>query len=183
MEIWQLAVLFAILAVVAWWLSMTAGRIDRVHIRKDDALNSLRLQLAWRASATSQLVSSGLLDPVSADILANEIERVSHASTRSLSEYLEAESEFTDALCRVFDEAEEVRELADSTRSALLISELASVCRRVQLARRFHNDAVGAAQLLRRRTVVRWLRLAGHTPWPSAIGLADEVPSGLEQFA
>ena len=55
MEIWQLAVLFAILAVVVWWLSMTAGRIDRVHIRKDDALNSLRLQLAWRASAIAWL--------------------------------------------------------------------------------------------------------------------------------
>lgn len=183
MELWQLVIAFASLAAVVWWLSMTAGRIDRVHIRKDEALHSLRLQLAWRASAASQLVGSGLLDPVSCDIIANEIERVSRAAMGSLEDYLAAESEFTDALARVFDDVEEVRELAGSTYATALISELAAVCRRVQLARRFHNDAVGAAQLLRRRPVVRWLRLAGRTAWPQALDLADEVPSGLEQFA
>lgn len=182
METWQWLFAVAIIATVIWWLSMTAGRIDRVHIRMDDALQSLRLQLAWRASAVSQLVGSGTLDPVSANVLAAEIEAISAATTRSLDEYLSAEGELTEALCSVFDDPVEVKEFVDSTHSLELLSDLAAVCRRVQLARRFHNDAVGAAQLLRRRPVVRWLRLAGHTPWPRSVDLADDVPEGLEQF-
>ena len=183
MTTWQLALLFAAVLLIGWWLSVTAGRIDRVHIRKDEALTALRLQLAWRASAVAKLLSAGVLDPVSREVLAEEIESVSAASQRSLSEYLAAESELTEALCNVFDDADEVSELAQSTHIAALFADLAAACRRVELARRFHNDAVGALQLLRKRSVVRWFRLAGRTPWPVSLDLSDRVPGGLERFA
>lgn len=180
---WQLALLFGFLSVFAWWLSMLAGRIDRVHIRKDEALTALRLQLAWRASAVAKVLTAGLLDPISREVLLAQLESVSTAAQRSLSEYLAAESELTEALCQVFDDSEEVVDLADSTHSAALLQELAASCRRVELARRFHNDAVGSAQLLRRRGVVKWFRLAGHTPWPTSLDLSDRLPQGLEQFS
>lgn len=177
---WVLAVLAA--ALFAWWLSMIAGRLDRIHIRRDEALVALRLQLAWRTSAVAKLLTGGVLDPLSAQVLRAEVENVTAAVDRSLIEYLAAEGEMTQVLCQVFDDAEEVNAIAETDQARAVFADLAAACRRVELARRFHNDAVGAAQLLRGRRVVRWFRLAGHTPLPVAVDLADQVPPGLEQF-
>jgi hypothetical protein len=45
--------------------------------------------------------------------------------------------------------------------------------RRVQLARRFHNDVVVSTRDLRHRRLVTWFRLAGHAPMPTTIELED----------
>jgi hypothetical protein len=47
------------------------------------------------------------------------------------------------------------------------------------MARRFHNDAVGAARRLREHRKVRWFRLAGHAPFPMAFEMDDEPPAAL----
>jgi hypothetical protein len=47
------------------------------------------------------------------------------------------------------------------------------------MARRFHNDAVRAARAVRDHRVVRWLRLAGHAPFPLAFEMDDEPPAAL----
>jgi hypothetical protein len=52
-------------------------------------------------------------------------------------------------------------------------TELGTATRRVQLARRFHNDIVGSARDLRRRRIVTWFHLAGHAPMPTTIELED----------
>jgi len=62
-----------------------------------------------------------------------------------------------------------------------LAQELASACLRVQLARRFLNDAVGGARVVRRKWVVRALRLAGHAPWPPTFEIDDTPPATLVQ--
>ena len=179
----QLLAVILLVAFCIWYLSLLAGRLDRIHIRKDEALVSLKLQLAWRASAVAKLLTAKVLDPVSADLLADQIQQVTHAVERSLAEYLAAESGLTSTLCQVFDDPEDVAEFSEFEYASSIFTELAAACRRVELARRFHNDAVGAAQLLRRRFLVRWLRLAGHTDWPVALDMNDAVPSGLSQFA
>ena len=179
----QLIIAFLVIAFLVWRFSSIAGRLDRVHIRRDQAAISLELQLARRASSVSKLLVLNLLDPVSSNVLAEEVERVTTAAERSQSEYIHAESEFTKALVAVFDDAEAVAELAAATDTRSILSDLAQACRRVQLARRFHNDAVGAAQLLHRRKVVRWFRLAGHTDVPTSLDMDDSVPVGLEIFA
>lgn len=183
MTTWEWLLLVVALALLAWWLSMVAGRLDRVHIRRDEALTALRLQLAWRTSAVAKLLNSGALDPLSAEVLRVEVENVSRAATGELADYLAAESEMTSALCQVFDDPAEVRDLAGNGSGEHPFGELAAACRRVELARRFHNDAVGAAQLLRQRGVVRWFRLAGHTPLPQSLDMDDRVPAGLEQLS
>ena len=179
----QIILIFLVIAFLVWRFSSIAGRLDRVHVRLDQAATSLELQLARRASAVSKLLVLNLLDPVSSNVLAEEVESVTTAAERSLSEYIWAESEFTQALVAVFDDEEAVQELANATDTRKILSDLAQACRRVQLARRFHNDAVGAAQLLHRRKVVRWFKLAGHTEVPSALDMDDSVPIGLEIFA
>ena len=60
-----------------------------------------------------------------------------------------------------------------------LLSELAVACRRVELARRFHNDVVRSALQLRRKRVVRWFRLAGYTSMPTTADFDDTPPAGL----
>ena len=49
------------------------------------------------------------------------------------------------------------------------------------MARRFHNDAVIDVRRVRRKTVVRVFRLAGHAELPATIEFDDELPraSGL----
>jgi hypothetical protein len=177
----QLFIAFLALALLLWKLSAIAGRLDRVHIRRDQALTSLRLQLAWRTSSVAKLLTTKSLDPVSANILMHEITAVSSAAERSLLQYMAAESELTRALSVVFEDADDVQELISiSPDIEPVLRDLAHACRRVELARRFHNDAVGAAQLLHKRKIVRYFRLAGHTELPSAIDVDDTVPAGLE---
>ena len=55
------------------------------------------------------------------------------------------------------------------------------VALRVQLARRFHNDAVKDVQRVRRKTVVRWFRLAGHAELPATIEFDDELPPAVRE--
>ena len=50
---------------------------------------------------------------------------------------------------------------------------------RVQLGRRFHNDAVTDVRRVRRKWVVRVFRLAGHAAMPRTVEFADELPPGL----
>ena len=50
---------------------------------------------------------------------------------------------------------------------------------RVQLARRFHNDAVNDVRRVRRKGAVRGFRLAGHAELPESIDFDDELPPGL----
>jgi len=179
----QMVGLFFATALTIWWFSSVAGRLDRVHIRRDQAFSSLELQLARRTASVTRVLTLGLLDPVSANVLARQVEFVTVAADRSAMEHFAAESELTRALAAIFDDPDDMVEFTETTESAFFFSELAQSCRRVQLARRFHNDAVGAAQLLRRRSVVRWFRLAGRTEMPVAIDLDDTIPTGLENFS
>jgi hypothetical protein len=50
---------------------------------------------------------------------------------------------------------------------------------RVQLARRFHNDAVTDVRRVRRKQVVRLFRLAGHADLPRTVEFDDELPPAV----
>ena len=60
-----------------------------------------------------------------------------------------------------------------------LLEELAACCRKVELARRFHNDVVVSARALRSRRRVRWLRLAGRAAELRTVDLDDVPPPAL----
>ncbi|MGN8245479.1 hypothetical protein ACTHAM_002602 [Cellulomonas soli] len=89
------------------------------------------------------------------------------------------ESELTDALRAVLDSPEEVDDLRLDPAGAELLDELSAAWYRVQLARRFHNEAVAQTQRVRRGRLVRLLRLAGHAPEPATLELDDEWPDTL----
>jgi hypothetical protein len=59
------------------------------------------------------------------------------------------------------------------------VQELADDCRKVELARRFHNDVVASARALRSSRRVRWLRLTGRAAEVEPVDLDDVPPEAL----
>lgn len=182
MQALELFFILTISIYVAWKFSSLAARLNRTHIRRDIALNSLRQHLALRGRSVAKLISLKLLDEDLNNRLLNSLENVLSAAESSFQEYLFAESSLTNDLCEIFESTEDLTGIMNSTENADAIFELARMTKRVQLARRFHNDAVGASQLLHSRPAVRLFRLAGHTEVPVAIDLDDRIPIGLQEI-
>ncbi|MBW8704750.1 hypothetical protein MBT84_34660 [Streptomyces sp. MBT84] len=170
--IWILVVLVAI----GLYLSWTAGRLDRLHARIDAARAALDAQLLRRASITQELATSGVLDPAASIVLYE----AAHAARQAEEDQREvAESELSQALRAVFEEAPQVQAVQQAPGGEEAARELTEAVRKVPMARRFHNDAVRAARALRRHRKVRLFRLAGHAPFPMAFEMDDEPPAGL----
>ena len=177
---WLLAGLVAAAVVSGWYLSWTASRLDRLHARVEGARASLDAQLVRRASVALELATSALLDPASAVLLAG----AAHDAREATAEQRElAESDLSQALRAALEEPEAVEGVEADAHGRTLLEELSSACQRVELARRFSNDAVRAAQVVRRKRVVRWLRLAGHAEAPVTFEIDDELPAALTRAA
>lgn len=176
----ELLAAVALAAYFIWKLSSLAGRLDVIHRRIDRTLYSLDLQLGWRSQCVSELLRHGFFSGNSAAAASQLLEDLALAEPKSQSEYLAVESSLTQFLVGYFNEDFQVAPI--DTNTGQWLRDLAAASRRLELARRFHNDAVGAAHLLRGRSLVRWFRLAGHTAWPRAIDLDDTVPPALESL-
>jgi hypothetical protein len=144
-----------LLVVFGLYASWTAGRLDRLHRRVDLARASLTKELVRRSTLVIEIAHSGVLDPASSLLLLDAAERAQSAD--SVEELEQAESALTRA----------IHATATDT------GDLQLAMRRVQLARRFHNDVVVSARNLRRRRLVTYFHLAGHAPPPTTIELED----------
>ncbi len=160
----------AIVLAIAVYLAMTAGRLDRLHIRLDAARASLDLQFAMRAETIAEVMAEGHIDPVSQQLLSSAL--ASRRASRAVNEFLE--SELSELLREVVEAHDGV--VADGE----LQSELRSACNRVELAYRFYNDAIEATRAMRMRPVVRYLGLAGHTVMPLPIRCDVRPPEFAE---
>ena len=179
--------------LVAWYLTFSATRLDRLHARVEGARSALDAQLVRRASVTLQLAASGRLDPATSLLLADAAHEAREAdidgaapdggaADGSAADGLtreQAESDLTSVLRAAFADPEQVEDLRADPVGRDLLRELAAAGLRVQLARRFHNDVVRSARVVRRKRVVRYLRLAGHAPWPQTFEISDTPPETL----
>jgi len=138
--------------------SWTAGRLDRLHHRVATARARLETELARRSALVAELAGSGALDAASSLLLLDAAHR---ARTATEDEREQCESALTRAIA------------ATGTDVQPWSGEVTAAVRRVQLARRFHNDIVVSTRELRRRRLVTWFRLAGHAPMPATIELED----------
>lgn len=169
-------VAIAVLAAVGVYLSWTAGRIDRLHYRIAGARAALDAQLYRRTAIALEIATSGMLDPATALLIADAARRARDAAPEDREV---AESDFTKALLAVFDEPADVRAFSEPPDARELLDELGAVTRRVEMARRFHNDTVASTRALRSRRRVRWFRLAGHAAIPETFEMVDTPPKGL----
>jgi hypothetical protein len=183
---WGVVVVAALLGV-AWYLSYSAARLDRLHARVEGALSALDAQLVRRAEATLELANSGMLDPASALILAGAASQSLEAhNERAGEDLLEGqhfagreviESDLTEALqVALPDDVVRLIRGESGLTGDQALGRVEAAALRVQLARRFHNDAVKDVQRVRRKQVVRWFRLAGHADLPQTIEFDDELP-------
>jgi hypothetical protein len=178
---WLLLILVAV-AFVVWRLSALASRIDRLHHRIDLARASLDAQLIRRARAAEALANSELVDPASAIVLARAASNSRNADPAMLERSV-VESEMSRDLREVFAEPEAVAELRETPEGEELLDDLSAACNQVALSRRFLNDGVQAALLLRQGRLVRLFRLAGNAPRPQMFEMDDVAPSTFEAFA
>lgn len=173
---WWLLLVGVVLLVLALWLSWTANRLDRIHHRIDVARASLDTWLARRSGAALELATSGTLDPARSLLL---VDAAHQARAATPAEFEAAESDLSEALRAVLADPDEVAALRQDPAVGPLLAELAADCRRVELARRFHNDIVNSGRTLRSRRRVRWLRLAGRAAALETIDLDDVPPPAL----
>lgn len=179
MSAWWWIVIAVLAALVGLYLSMTAGRLDRLHRRIDASRQALDTQLLQRSALCLEIASSSLFDPATAVVLADS----AHAARASLDDDVIArglaESDLTRVLAAAIPDDAEAEALREEAADPEMLDELRRACARVQLSRRFHNDAVRACRQVRKQRLVRWLRLAGRTPWPVTVEMDDTPPPGL----
>jgi hypothetical protein len=151
-----LLVLLTVVLVTAVWLSWTAGRLDRMHVRCEGAAAALDAALAERRALAVEVAAHPSTDAASAVLLLD-------AATAGRS--FQHESDLSAVLRAVRPDAP-----ADA-----LWEAIAEAGQRVRLARRIHNDLVATTLALRSRHRVRWFRLAGHAPPPPMIAFDDQT--------
>ncbi len=193
-DVLQVASLVVLAVVaVAWYLSYSAARLDRLHAKVEGAMSALDAQLVRRAEATLELANSGVLDPASALLLADAAtESIERTTEHPVDEDLldgqhfggreDVESDLTAVLVAALSDTvvADLRgrddPLVDDSLDRLAASSL-----RVRMARRFHNDAVREVRRVRRKRVVRWFRLAGRAALPDRVEFDDELPAALSR--
>lgn len=172
---WYLLAVVAMLALGAWLYS-TANRLDRLHHRIDVARGSLDTQLLHRSGTSLELASSEVLDPPRSLLL---LEAAREARSAPRGDFEDAESDLSAVLRAVLSDPTEVRSFKEDPVVGQLMAELADDCRKVELARRFHNDVVTTARGLRSSRRVRWLRLTGRAGEVQPVDLDDVPPPAL----
>jgi hypothetical protein len=178
-----------LLLALGWYLSYLAARLDRLHHRVESSLAALEARLARRASVAREV--GRLLTPPAGSELINAASRTLSTATPARGSDVrgilimelpvseQAENDLTRALHRTFVDPSTAARLRADPASAALLDELISAGERVQLARRFHNDAVAHAQRMRRKRIVRWAWLAGRAELPQMVEIDDSHPAGL----
>lgn len=181
------AVVALVLLALAWYLSYSAARLDRLHAKVEGALSALDAHVVRRAEASLELANSGALDSASAVLLvgaaSGSLERVNHHTFEG--DLLEGqhfagrevvESELTEVLHAALP-PEVVGDIKGAGGAgAAALERVCAAGLRVQLARRFHNDAVKEVQRVRGKSAVRLFRLAGHAALPQTVEFDDSVP-------
>ena len=191
-DILQVTTIIAlVLLAAAWYLSYSASRLDRLHAKVEGAVSALDAQLVRRAEAALELATSGAVDPATslllADAASEALERHTHQPLshdpldgQTFAGREGTETNLTEALRAVLttETVEELRSDADGP-GALGLGRVESAALRVQLARRFHNDAVREVRRVRGKAVVRVFRLAGHAALPQAVDFDDDLPPAV----
>lgn len=176
MTLWIIFIVIVMMSLVFFilYLGMTAGRIDRLHRRIDVALISLDSHLLRRSGVTLELASTGFLDPASSVLISAAAHAARLSTDLSSTQRDKAESELTSALNAVLD-VEEIEVIHSEIGGSEILDECVASSRRVELSRRFLNDAVRACVQLRRQRSARWFHLAGRTPFPQTREIHDHV--------
>lgn len=186
-----ISIVVVVLLAVAWYLSYSAARLDRLHAKVEGSMSALDAQLVRRAEATLELATGGVLDPATslllADAATDSLERQTHQPVtndpldgQTFAGRENVESNLSDVLAATLtpEVVGALRQDPDSL-GAEALERIEASALRVQLARRFHNDAVQEVTRVREKAVVRLFRLAGYAALPQPVDFDDDLPPTL----
>lgn len=159
----ELLALAGVGALLGFYVTWTAGRLDRLHARVDASWAALDAALVRRAAA-ARAVAGRLDDPQAGAALAAV---ASAALEGSDAERERVENDLSRALKAALPLV-----LHDPPGDAAL-AELRTAATRVGLARSFHNAAVNDTRAVRLRRLPRALRLAGRRALPECFEIDD----------
>jgi hypothetical protein len=173
-------IVLVVLAVVLWtfYVSWRASRLDRLHNRVEAARTALDLALVRRASAASELASSGLLDPAASLLLGDAVRRARQVgpAERDL-----AESDLTRLLRATLGDPDFRKEFAGDKGAEELVAEVEAAAQQVFIARKFYNDLAGRTVDARRRPLAKVLHLSGSAAQPEFFDMDDAIAGeGIE---
>lgn len=172
------ALLIGAVLLLVLYLSNVAGRLDRLHRRVEISRVNMQRALERRRDMSELVAASGLLDPASSLLIADAVGRVDDVDSVDVVTYGVAESDLTSVLGAVFSDVEDV-DLVVAEPGGEVVGRLADACRRVEIGRRFYNEAVFATREMRKRRMVRWFRLQGTAAQPEPFEINDTVPAGF----
>ena len=153
-------VLFVALAALAfWYLSFSAGRLDRRHHRVETSWATLDSLLQRRAAIALEIARSAITDPATALLLTASAYQARSADIEDRSS---AESVLSGALGMMLTERESIVAKSDQA----LLFELEQLTDRIKIAISIHVESVTRTQLIRGKLVFRIFRLAGKAPLP-----------------
>ena len=153
-------VLFAVFAVLTfWYLSFSAGRLDRLHHRVETSWATLDSLLQRRAAIALEIARSSITDPATALLLTASAYQARGADIEDRSS---AESVLSGALGMMLAERESIVAQSDQA----LLHELEQLTDKIKVAISIHVESVTRTQLIREKPVFRIFRLAGKAPLP-----------------
>ncbi|MEY5030106.1 MAG: hypothetical protein RLZZ334_53 [Actinomycetota bacterium] len=166
MSKWLLIILVAV--VLAWYLSFTATRLDRLHHRVETSWANLDVLLQKRAAVALEIAHSDIADPASSMLLTAAAYQARDANIQNRSQ---AESGLSGALGLLLEDSEHLATAADSA----LLTELSALTDKIRVAIAIHTDAVARTQMVRGKVVVKTFRLAGTAPLPITYEFESDV--------
>jgi hypothetical protein len=164
----KLVPVFAVVAVLAWYLSFLATRLDRLHGRVETSWANLDGLLQRRAAIAIEIARSEIADPASALLLTFTAHQAREASVRDRSQ---AESGLTGALSILLENAESISTPIELS----LVQELDELTAKIKVAIAMHVEAVTRTQMVRKKFLIRIFRLAGHAPEPMVYEFEGDV--------
>ena len=144
---------------IFWYLTFSAGRLDRLHHRVETSWATLDSLLQRRAAIALEVARSAITDPATSLLLTASAYQARSADIEDRSS---AESVLSGALGMMLTERESIVAKSDQA----LLFELEQLTDKIKVAIAIHVEAVNRTQLIRRKLVFRLFRLAGKAPLP-----------------
>lgn len=164
----EIFALVLVIVLIAWYLTFSASRLDRLHHRVETSWATLDSLLQKRAALAHEIVIESNLDPATAYLIsssasaarnANQVERSAAETVLSQSLNLVQNAAFDNSL-----------ELPSE-----LLVELSDITSKVKLAINIHLESVNATKNVRSKPLIRLFRLAGKAPIPIRYAFEDDI--------
>ena len=164
----KLILIVLFIAILAWYLTFLATRLDRLHGRVETSWANLDGLLQRRAAIAIEIARSEISDPASSLLLTFAAHQAREANVRDRSQ---AETGLTGALGILIEGADSI----SSPIELDLLRELDDLTKKIKVAIAMHVEGVDRTQMVRKKFLVRLFRLAGHAPAPVVYEFEGDV--------